>query len=234
MIKRWDAHVLKDRRTADLKAAARISFWFDQTFFDTTWFKERLETAVANLGSRYTAETHLGLRLRRSILAVARDPAFGQELEVHHDRTADIRSRLPQETSAPAFAGRAAVDDLIGRLHAASKLTLDDYPVDDLRQAAVGRGPGCRTVFDLRKLDSRLENEAPRALRAMLSTLDRVVRQLQSDRWSLINTRRLLVYDEGGRGKSHLLADACAHQLPRTNTLPTRKDFNVDREVAFL
>ena len=167
MIKRWDAHVLKDRRTADLKAAARISFWFDQTFFDTTWFKERLETAVANLGSRYTAETHLGLPLRRSILAVARDPAFGQELEARHDRTADIRSRLPQETSAPAFAGRAA---------------------------------GCRTVLDLRKLDSRLENEATRALRAMLSTLDGLVRQLQSDRWSLINTRRLLVYDEGGRG----------------------------------
>lgn len=216
VIERWDAHALKDRLTADPKAAGRISFWFDQTFFDTAWFKERFETAVANLGSRYTAETHLGLPLRRSILAVARDPAFGQELEAHHDRTADIRSRPPQDASAPAVAGRAAVDDLIGRLHAASKLTLDDYPVDDLRQAAVGARTGVSDwLLDLRKLDPRLENEATRALRAMLSTLDEVVRQLQADRWSLINTRRLLVYGDGGRGKSHLLADACAHQLAR-------------------
>lgn len=220
-IERWDAHALKNHLTADRKAAGRIAFWFDQTIFDADWFRHQFDRSKATLGSRYTAETNLRLPMRRAIMATTRDTAFTKELGAYYDIIEGFRSRLPaaamaHKPASPAETGVAAADSLARLLKAASTLERGDFPVDAMRRAARDAETAMvGWLQDLRSNNPRLENDDTRIVSDTRSAVQDVIRQLESDRWSLVNARRLLVFGEGGRGKSHLLADACEHQLDR-------------------
>lgn len=232
MIERWDASTLKDRLARDPTAAGRINFWFDQTLFDQTWFEARFKRAVDALGSRYTAETHLGLPIRRAILATTRDLGFSTELRAFEAGLSALASRLPVSGKPSEAATRSATAAAVDALIAASALASGDVPVDSLLQMT-------RTAQDatgawrqeLRSAAPGRDGEDTRIVSALHSSLGDIADHLASPRWGLINARRLLVFGEGGRGKSHLLADACRHQVSRglpavfvlSNTLQNRE-----------
>ena len=50
-------------------------------------------------------------------------------------------------------------------------------------------------------------------LMQLIDLIDRILEDLEGERWRFTNARQMLVYGNGGIGKSHLLADATAYQI---------------------
>jgi len=211
-IELWPAQGLRDRLVADAKAAGRIAFWFDETLLTPAWFAEKHVRAVKSLGARYTPSTSVKLPIRHAILALTGDRAFREELEQLTAEVAQARSRAPDTAGEMADKARGAVDAAL----AAMQAVVDDEP-DDLPQTelAARLAEAELATAEWRRADHR-EADRSQSSADISRLLGRVAdahERLTSRRWSLINARRLLVTGEGGRGKSHLLADACQHQV---------------------
>ncbi|PZN98330.1 MAG: AAA family ATPase [Hyphomicrobiales bacterium] len=211
-IELWPAQELKDRLVANAKAAGRIAFWFDETLLTNAWFKEKHAKAVKSLGARYTPSTNVKLPIRHAILALTRDRAFIDELKQLAADISDARSRVPNYAVSEAEDARQAVDAAISTMQA----VLDEEP-DNLPQAElVVRLADAESATALwRRSDHRARDRSQSSadISRLHSRVADARERLASRRWSLINARQLLVTGEGGRGKSHLLADACQHQV---------------------
>ena len=211
-IQLWPAQGLRDRLMADPKAAGRIAFWFDETLLTEAWFGEKHARAVKALGARYTASTNIKLPIRHAILALTGDPGFLEELRQLTANLAHARSRAPEDTGAEADAARSAVDVAIAAMQAVVDQEPDELPQADL---AARLTEAERATAEWR-LSNHRKNHRLQASTDISRLHGRVAdarERLASRRWTLVNARRLLVTGEGGRGKSHLLADACKHQI---------------------
>jgi hypothetical protein len=70
----WDKTGLMERLGRDDPLySGREAFWFDETNFTPTWFKQRFDRARAGLGQRYTPETNIELPIRQAILCEIAD-----------------------------------------------------------------------------------------------------------------------------------------------------------------
>ncbi len=210
-IERWDAHELRQRlTTSNPRAAGRVAYWFDQQLFTADWFKTRFDRARSSLADRYDPEGHIDLPVGQAIRAVAADPELFDELGAlgaairRAAETALPVSGTPVEAAcgaaATAFSIAAesrtvAISDLRDLIRAAADATFALH--DELDAANGGQDPSEQM--------SKVSDLAAR-LRGFLG----IIRQ---PHWALLNRQSLLVYGAAGTGKSHLLADACAHQL---------------------
>lgn len=208
----WPAQSLRDRLMADPKAAGRIAFWFDETLLTEAWFGEKHARAVKALGARYTPSTNIKLPIRHAILALTGASGFLEELRQLATNLADARSRAPDDAGAEADAARNAVGVAIDAMQAVVDQEPDELPQADL----AARLAEAERATDHWRLSYHRANERLRASADISRLHGRVAdacERLTSRRWTLVNARRLLVTGEGGRGKSHLLADACQHQI---------------------
>lgn len=211
----WDASKLKELLLKNSAAAGRIAFWFDAVLFDQSWFEKRFRRSEAGLGSRYTAQSSLNLPIRKAISATTGDPAFGDELRVFRERLLDAASRLPSPTTLVAKTACMAVDAASAKLGTAADLERENLPVAELEIAVSAALSALEFWRDELRNAGHHNGEEARQVSSTVSLVAKIDRNLKTDRWRLVNERRLLVYGEGGRGKSHLLADACKHQIDR-------------------
>lgn len=211
-IELWAAQGIRDRLMTDPKAAGRIAFWFDETLLTEAWFREKLARSVNALGARYTASTNIKLPIRHAVLALTGDPGFLGELRQLVENLAQARSLVPEDAGPEAEAARAKVDIAVAALQAVVDLQPTELPQADL-VAVLSEAEEATSAWRL--FDHRANGRSqasPEISRLHGRTADARER-LASRRWTLVNARRLLVTGEGGRGKSHLLADACQHQI---------------------
>lgn len=206
-IERWDASALKSLLTADDAHAGRILFWFDDQILTPAWFAERLQRSIAELGHRYSPDTNIELPIRRAITAATKDADMCRRLiewaaEVDRARVA-AKGKIGAEAQAACEALRVTLDY--------AGCTDGDIPVAILASEAAAALAGV-----LAELGAYGANDEPRRRVSRLSdVLTGIVRALGRPEWTHINARRLLLTGEAGRGKSHLLADACAQQIAR-------------------
>lgn len=211
-IELWPAQSLRDRLVSDERAAGRIAFWFDDNLLTPAWFMEKYDRAVKSLGARYTPLTNVKLPIRHAILALTGDRAFLEELRHLTVEMTQARSRVSNTAELSADKACGAVDAAL----AAMQAVIDDEP-DDLPQTelATQLAEAELAMSEWRRADhckaDRSQSSAD--ISRLLGRVANARERLTSRRWSLINARRLLVTGEGGRGKSHLLADACQHQV---------------------
>ncbi|MBW4652277.1 MAG: hypothetical protein KME20_04400 [Kaiparowitsia implicata GSE-PSE-MK54-09C] len=209
----WPAQELKDRLLASDKAAGRIAFWFDEALFSHAWFEEKLEKAVKSLGARYSPDTHVKLPIRHALLALTGDRAFVDELGQLARGLSQARSLLPEDARPEAEAVRRVTDDAAAAMSKVVEERPLELPLTEL-QAHVASAE--LAVDAWRRLyRERADDTPPSELGRLRTRLADARERLRSRRWSLVNARSLLVTGEGGRGKSHLLADACLHQVER-------------------
>lgn len=211
-IELWSAQCVRDRLIADPKAAGRIAFWFDETLLTEAWFREKLARSVNALGARYTASTNIKLPIRHAVLALTGDPSFLEELRQLVENLAQARSLAPEDAGAKADAARAKVDIAVAAMQAVVDQQPTELPQADLVAVltAAEEATSAWRLFDHRA--NGRSQASPEVSRLHGRTAEARER-LASRRWALVNARRLLVTGEGGRGKSHLLADACQHQI---------------------
>ncbi|TCZ63923.1 NACHT domain-containing protein [Roseicella aquatilis] len=206
-IERWDASALKGLLTADDALAGRILFWFDDQILTPAWFAARLEKSIVELGHRYSAATNIDLLIRRAITAVTGDPDMRRRLSEWAAEVDRARVAAKDDVKSNAY---GACETLRAKLDAAA-VTNGDVPV-----AALTTEADVALSFVLRELGAYGPYSEPRRRVSNLAdALTSIVRALRRPEWTHINSRRLLLTGEAGRGKSHLLADACAQQIAK-------------------
>ena len=207
--------------------SGRAAFWFDETFLTKQWFAEKFAAAKDSLGERYTPETNIKLPIRRVLLAFCRDPSLMTEIEGWwqgvEEKGHDAVQALERVQGGKSLKGATntlgqAVSALSATLSAIQPDPFAELPVEKLKDLA-NKGleavwQAQRAIWDF-KTDQKEDQERARAaqhcLRSIDEIFDTVLSAVTSDRWSIVNSRRLLVKGAAGVGKSHLFGDAVDH-----------------------
>lgn len=213
-IERWDAHALRQRLTSsNPRAAGRIAFWFDRQLFTDDWFAGKLTRTKAVLGARYDPEGHIDLPIGRAIRALTGDPAFYTELE---QLGAAARLAAKDAFPIPGTSAEEACARAVSALHAAAGSGI--VPASALCGVVRAAAEAAFALHD--ELGAANGNRAPSlamiAVSNLAARLRAILTELRMPHWALVNRRSLLVHGAAGSGKSHLLADACEHQLAQS------------------
>ncbi|MDX0562042.1 AAA family ATPase [Sinorhizobium medicae] len=210
-IERWDAHALRQRLTANNpRVAGRVAFWFDQRLLTRDWFDAKFERAKASLGERYDPEGNIDLPIGRAIRAITGDPDHFAELGRLGDAVRAAAGPAYPIVGTPV---EAACDAAAAALHdAARSKIVAAARLRDLVRAAADAAFELHDALDAAKGDGD-SSDAAEAVSDLAARLRTVLIELRQPHWALLNGQSLLVYGAAGSGKSHLLADACAHQL---------------------
>lgn len=212
-IDRWDAHELKQRLVeSNPRSAGRVAFWFDREMLTNEWFRNAFERTVDSLGDRYSPETHIDLPVRRSILATLRDPVLFAQLRGDAERVEALLS-LVQDTADEG--ARASVRDVIDDLIRLAVDRPNPFPIDDAIVKAVACGDAVSSWYERLRALRGGDRPIPAMITVanLVASLRAAIAGLRASHWRYVDSPALLVLGEAGTGKSHLLADTCAHQL---------------------
>jgi hypothetical protein len=229
-IELWDETQLIDRLSRpDARYAGRLTYWFDALHFTPDWFRTRFAITRQALGTRYTPELNIALPIRHGLLAIARDPAFLDELrrladdidEARRRATDDIAGVVAGSTAAASGAGLdARFREISASIRRASLAPTEPVPFDSwseaLDRASDGLNACSAAIWDLRTQQNGDREELRRALYyvdRLYQAIDKASEAIKRPASRLANRHRLLVTGEAGTGKSHLLADVAEHHI---------------------
>ena len=217
----WDASALKTKLTNPSgHHAGRIRYWFESQFLSPDWFQDQFQRSKAALGHRYTHETSVELPIRRALLGATRNPELLTSLRDHRGqlREACIGFQssfvLSGEDANTMSALGALLDDI-------DELPYHSWPVDQWRN---GLDQGLdiverkyhdeiRETYSSSSDEERPKKNQPHEARRVLEKLEQISAVLRARAWEMAVIPHMLIIGEAGSGKSHLLADACSHQL---------------------
>ncbi len=240
----WGESELWDRLSQQ-EHSGRLEFWFGEPeLFVESWFKGRLDEAVASAGARYTPELHVELPIAQTLELFGRTDGAGASVQqlandIRRARLYSIR-RLPTEDPSN--------DDLILKPLADARdkviraLADFDCPpdrpwqvsetceiiqqtldlVDDRHQALASAERHHDEAHPVGEAThagrSNPFHDAGFALRHLENQLWRTQDELRQ-RESVVNADLLIVTGDAGTGKTHLLCDVANHRISRG--LPT-------------
>ncbi|WP_439528000.1 hypothetical protein [Pannonibacter sp.] len=225
----WSASDLTERLGRDAPLyRGRAAFWFDEVVLTPEWFRSKFEIARAGLGARYTPATNIELPIRRTIQYFCRCPALFSEVDAWSLQVSERGYRaveqLRRHSAADTLKERAEklADALQALVHQLNHTSADPgfaFPTSLLETSIAAVHGACsacnRALWSLpteegKKRDDRYGEYTLSQLSGLLYDMDEA---LQSDRWRIVNSRRLLVSGDAGVGKSHLFGDAAEYQI---------------------
>jgi len=231
-IQLWSAADLGERLTRDDSSyPGRLLYWFDTRHLTADWFRAQFDRTKADLGHRYTAETNVALDIRRAFLGLARDPGLSREVErwraaitrASRDVLQDVR-HFARHAATPAPTGlEPALEGLNAVLSRPNTDLTKPWPLETWNaalDAAIGAthpvsGWCFRVDTDQTKEGKQAHEQLQHTLWNLRNALYDMRTALRGALWSRVNDRAVLVYGDGGIGKSHLLADVTAYQLEK-------------------
>lgn len=215
----WSASQIRERLMRDTPLySGRLRYWFDTERLGARWFSAHFVVAKANLGKRYTAESHVDLPIQQSLLALARDKAFvgqtgawGERLSKH---LGDVRRALSGASMKEALATVSAPTEALIASLEQRRDQVEDLPVGLWGRCA---GEAVDALTEAFKASESLREQerqhVERVLFELYDALQTIKAAVERAPWTLVNERRLLIVGEAGAGKSHLLADFGIRQL---------------------
>lgn len=213
-IERWDAHEIKIRLTVNNpRAAGRVAFWFDNETLTPEWLSNAFERVKFSLGDRYSPENHINQPVRQSILAALRDPSVFEEIQNNAEKIEDKLRSMPGCGDGDE---KSIIHGAVCALRQAALSRPEPFPALDLKntvEAATGAALTWRNQLEIKHSEQDKSHPALSKASNLVSALYAAARIIGSERCQHINSRALLILGDAGSGKSHLLADACAHQL---------------------
>lgn len=79
----WSSDLIE--RLQKPENAGMFYFWFHKEWFNFSWFQEKLEQAILDLGKRYTPELNLELNIAKVFDGIARDEKYKKRFELVYD-----------------------------------------------------------------------------------------------------------------------------------------------------
>ncbi|MCZ8163810.1 MAG: hypothetical protein O9315_17560 [Beijerinckiaceae bacterium] len=228
----WGAAQLTERLSRDLPLyRGRAVFWFDDAVLTPSWFRQRFETSRAALGARYTPDTNIALPIRRTIQQFCRDPSLMAEVEEWslkiNERGYRAIDQLAHFDNGNAFSTEieaisTALQSVNALLNTFSPEPDYEFPLEVLLES-VGNlqragSDSARALWAYeRKAEEKPDREryTEHTLYQLSDTLSEIIEEIESDRWKIVNSRRLLVSGDAGVGKSHLFGDVVQYQIER-------------------
>ena len=240
----WNKSELKDRLSQP-EHAGRLAFWFgNPELFIDSWFKARLDEAVASAGSRYSPELHVDLPIAQRFelfgrTSTAEASVLRHAKEIRRACSYGIRQLATENPSDDSPSDKSLAEACDKVFHAISHF---DCPPDqqwrfsEIRETiqnaldlAASSDEELETAQRLReKLNQGSETELAQMtnpLREARVALHRLTDQL----WmtlddlreceSFVNADVLIVTGEAGTGKTHLLCDVAENRIKQK--LPT-------------
>ena len=241
MLEKWETHVEKWEKCAkdeklsiefipwwhsDLIArlqrsenAGFILFWFDKQSFTDGWFKEKLEIATKNLGSRYTPEVNYKLDVVKIFDGIARDDKFHKQIYEKLDNLIVGLKKYPNNKdeilSACIKNLHERCDVLAHEYINIVTIKENEYDFDVIRSIVAEIST---IIEDVEKRTNEIENNDEKEQKdkleyskyhirrayALLAEFEHFINSLTIE---LFNKPYLLLEGEAGIGKSHLLAD---------------------------
>lgn len=208
----WGSYELIDRLSQE-KNIGKLKFWFSDHEFSMEWFKTHNQTAVANLGHRYTPEINVDLPIALNLEAVTRTKAFKERFtKISHTLLAELDEtsfRIKDEISI-----YKNLNSLIPELR--KELDLNQYDLlrqipsnylkeiieDTLKIIEEKRQP-LWNKKEREDSDTYLLNNLNKAF----ELLQNLKTEICSSAIELFNGKTLLLSGQAGQGKSHLLGD---------------------------
>ncbi|MER8447129.1 hypothetical protein NKH52_28485 [Mesorhizobium sp. M1066] len=231
-IELWAANSLTDRLSRRTpQYAGRLAFWFDATVLTPDWFRERFAEAREGLGARYVPETNIELPIRRTMQGFCRDPAMVEELEAWSGKVNEFGYRsvgalkqLDEKGLQPNATDQlaATMSEFLSALAGTSADPDYIFPITEILGAARAmrkESANCEhALWDQERSNAKGRDNiqyAASSLRRLSDVLEDIAEAMNSDRWQIANSRRLLVNGDAGVGKSHLFGDIVEHQIAR-------------------
>ena len=240
----WGASELWERLSRT-EHAGRLEFWFgNPALFVDSWFKARLDEAVASAGSRYSPRLHVDLSIaqnfelfgrtsaaRLSVLRHAKDIRRACSYEIRRLATED-----PPDDSPSLKSLADTCDEVLNAMSHFDCPPDQQWRVSDIHQTiqkvlrlAGSSDEALATAERIhKKSNPRSKTEHTRTtnpFRDARFALQRLTDQLWTtlddlgERESFINSDVLIVTGEAGTGKTHLLCDVAENRIKQK--LPT-------------
>lgn len=208
----WGSFELNDRLNQEHNVGKR-NYWFSEHEFSLDWFSNHNQTALANLGNRYTPEINVDLPISINLEALTRSSTFKEKftktchilLSELHEYSQKLRDELSLFES---------LNLLIPELR--QELDLNKYdllrliPTESLKINI----ENTLNIINKRRdqlWDIEKRNDSQSYLLNNLNKVSEAIVDLKSEICSestqLFNGKILLLSGEAGQGKSHLLGD---------------------------
>ncbi len=212
-------------------------FWFGQEEFSDSWFKQRLEESILNLGKRYTPEINFDLSIAKVFEGLSRDEFFKQQFISRLD---DL---LKNYTKAISRAHPDVVKDSVEQIEALItqfRQLCDQIEFEEVsnidRQALSSVLDTCwesistliQKLYELDSEEKKIKREKKEYVsdtnaydwnieyfRKLNHSINNFIKFLDSPTVCLSNNPFLVISGEAGIGKSHLLADVAVKRDAR-------------------
>ncbi len=266
-MQKWDEHVVKwndwavDRgmkvdfvwwgaselweRLSQKDHAGLLEFWFGNLeLFIDSWFKARLDEAVASAGSRYSPELHVDLPIAQKFELFGRtNTAMASVLrhakDIRRACSYGIRRHATEDSSddSPSLKSLAdACDEVLSAMSYFDCPPDQQWRVSDICQRIQNaldlgaRSDQALATAERLHEESNQERETEHARRTNpFRDARHALHHLEGQLWAtlddlsarepFINTDLLIINGEAGTGKTHLLCDVAADRI--TRGLPT-------------
>ena len=240
----WGTSELWERLSLP-EQAGRLDFWFgDPKLFVESWFRGRLDEAIASAGARYTPELHVELPIAQTLELFGRTGAAGESVQrladdIRRSCTYEIRRIPTEDPSSGELSLKSLTDECdevmcaladfdcppdqpwrVSNVCEAIQRTLDlaedhHQPLTSAERSYDEANPVDEDSYAPRSNPFR---EAGFALRRLEGQLWRTQDELRH-REPVVNADLLIVTGDAGTGKTHLLCDVGADRIARG--LPT-------------
>lgn len=125
----WGQHELVERLSR-VEHRGRHQFWFEQEFFDLSWFEKQIQTSIEAVGPRYTPELNIDLPLAKVFEGIGRthsyfEPLFNAYRRINKSLEGYVERSLIEFDPSLGQQFVAGLRDLLSHLGALVQTTLD-------------------------------------------------------------------------------------------------------------
>lgn len=206
----------------DAAESGLIHYWFDESFMNDNWFQERIATAIAKAGQRYSPELHTEVEAVRALEGVGRTKSFEASWRQALAGLRELRRfawKAPEEATGEFSDSLAMCEKSLDKVDTAIRsvvLSLDgfgDLPtpngqIFDTRQELSKFLTSLRTDYPPRdgyytEPAGTLYSKVCQAMGVLDASLDLA----DSAATRAARSQELLIVGKAGTGKTHLLCD---------------------------
>ena len=225
----WGNSELFDRLSKP-ENAGKLYYWFGQEEFSDTWFRQKLDESIANLGKRYTPDLNFDLPIAKIFDGLSRDQYFQDQFVFNLDKLLKNYNKVIKF----AIEGEKQLSELLESLKLKTNHFKDLYEKIEFTEIikidceALIKGLNAikeindKVLIEIKVIESKPKtsninksNQSPqsnyswekeycRKLRRSITSFEHF---LNESTVKLSNYPALLLKGEAGIGKSHLLAD---------------------------
>lgn len=200
---KWNASellsLLSKKENEDL-----LYFFFNKEIFTDEWFKKKNESVICDLGERYTPENNVDLEIYNYFDAIYRTETFENKIKKELKKLSLELTKIKDDLYPPNHDLVSKIEILLSNLLQKTFTGLYDIRSDIENSLNFLRK---ETLF----LD--VDDDRNRKIYDLMRIKERLISLVENISFSIADTPFLLIYGDGGVGKSHLLGEMVSRYM---------------------